>query len=172
MLRIAVVLMSFFVTVACSQQDSKFTAQAGTTSPTPIPARTPIYLECPAVKAAYKIAGNDLWSENVRHVWLYLEPAAFNEKNLKKLFACVSKANPEPVHLTAELHTDWSRLPEVTSTEPGGGCGECKEDPHRYDFLQGWYMRREKHEWIEYSPAPHIRDTAFKTIVIRGKLRK
>lgn len=129
--------------------------------PTPKPERTPMKLECPKLSFKFEIAGNELYSEKVRHIWLYLEPSAFNTNNLRDLFACVSNANPEPVHLTVELNTDWSRLPDPTSTQPGTGCGGCLEDPHRYDFLQATYIRQAPREYFKYSPVPYVKDWDF-----------
>lgn len=158
------------LTAACGQTSQS--APSPIPTPSPKAERTPMTLDCPGINFKYQIAGNDMWSSKVRHIWLYLEPAAFNEKNLRSLFACVSKANPEPVHLTVELNTDWSRLPDLTSTEPGSGCGECQEDPHKYDFLQALYFRREGREYFKYSPAPHVKDWDFITVVIQGKKPK
>jgi len=166
-LKLLILILAMAYSSACGKNARPIPEAAPT--PTPKVERTPMTLDCPGLNFTYQIAGNDMWSEKIRHIYLYLEPKAFNQKNLRQLFACVSKANPDPVNLIAELNTDWSRLPDPSSTEPGSGCGGCKEDPHKYDFLQAKYVRREHSEYFKYSPVTHVKDWDFTTVVIRGK---
>lgn len=116
----------------------------------------------------FSIVNNDLYSSKIRHVELFLDPNAFNEKNLRRLFSCVSRDNPEPAWLTVQVETDWSRV-HLPTGRPGTGSCPAPPDPHEYDFLQALYWRRENHEYFRYSPGIHIHQFYFKTVVIRGK---
>ncbi|MEP6847315.1 MAG: hypothetical protein ABI999_00550 [Acidobacteriota bacterium] len=109
-----------------------------------------------------------LYTSIVRHIEIFLDEKAFSETNLKKLFEYLSKQNPDPVHLTVVVKTNWAQLP-MASDCPGYGVSEQPPDPHEYDYLQATYYRRKDQEYFRYSPAPHVDQAYFKTVEMKKK---
>ncbi|MGH9818979.1 MAG: hypothetical protein ACRD43_02320, partial [Pyrinomonadaceae bacterium] len=138
-----------FISYSTSRSDDSATHAQIKASTAPV--ELPPQPSCPNVDFSFFQTQNVMYSSKVRHVELYMEPKAFTEKNLRSLFACISAANPEPIHLTAVLETDWSRV-HIPDGSPGYGASNMPPDPHEYDFLQSTYYRRENHEYFRYSP--------------------
>ncbi len=159
------------VFVGCSGPISEPGLNAAQIRAVPTPAEMPPQPNCPNVDFNFFQTENAMYSSKVRHLEVYMDPKAFTEKNLRLLFACLSAANPEPIHLTAELETDWSRV-HLPSDRPGSGASNMPPDPHEYDFLQAIYFRRERHEYFKYSPAPHVDQYYFTEVVIRDDSRR
>jgi len=109
---------------------------------------------------------NVLYSEKIRHIEIFLDPKAFNEANLKKLFGYLSSANPGPEGLTILVHTDWAQLGPAAPNCLGTGISEQPADPHEYDYLQATYWRRGQREYFRYSPKAKIDQSQFITVFI------
>ncbi len=166
MRRAFLLAFGIFVFISCSTHRSDTGATQAQVQPAPVPVETPPQPICPKVNFYFFQTQNLMYSSKVRHIELYMEPKAFTEKNLRSLFACISSANPEPIHLTAKLETDWSRV-HIPDGRSGSGASNMPSDPHEYDFLQATYYRRERQEYFRYSPAPKIDQYYFTEVVIR-----
>lgn len=114
---------------------------------------------------------NVLYSEKVRHIEIFMDEKAFNEENMKTLFAYLSSVNPDPDYLIVQVHTNWAQLPATAPNCPGSGISEQPADPHEYDYLQATYWRRAEREYFKYSPQTKVDQSEFKTVIIRGPRR-
>jgi hypothetical protein len=121
---------------------------------------------CTTLDFHYLQTENVLYSPLNRHVEIFMDEKAFTEKNLHVLFEYLSKQNSEPVDLTVDVKTNWNQL-QMPSNCPGGGVSGLPPDPHRYDYLQAIYYRRKDREYFKYSPAPHIDEADFKTVILK-----
>jgi hypothetical protein len=108
---------------------------------------------------------NAKFSNTTRHVEVFMDEKAFSEDNLRELFEHLSKTNPDPAGLTVVVFTDWSQFTNPSVGCPGGGCGECKSEPFKFDHLQATYWRRPDREYFRYSPKINTAD--FKKVVIK-----
>ena len=111
---------------------------------------------------------NVLYSEKVRHIEIFMDEKAFNEENMKALFAYLSAVNPNPDYLIVQVYTNWAQLPTTAPNCPGSGISEQPADPHEYDHLQAIYWRRGEREYFKYSPQTKVDQSEFKTVIIRG----
>ena len=112
---------------------------------------------------------NDLYSSKIRHIDIFLDSKAVNEANLRKLFEHLSKANPEPDHLTVSVFSDWAQLDPAAPNCPGSGASNMPEPPDKYDYLQATYWRRGERQYFRYSPKTKVPESEFKTVVISPK---
>ncbi len=147
--------------------------------PSPSPTPPPVYASgpppqpsCPEVRGEFMVTQNELYSEKVRHMEVYLSPSSFDEKNLRALFACLSQGNPKPEHLTVTVETDRSRV-HIPDGKPGTGISGGPVDPHEYDFLKAIYYRRPAVsnrmpvEYFRYSPRTHLDQFYWTKVVIK-----
>lgn len=136
------------------------------------PSGPPPQPNCPDFNAEFLVTQNWLHSPKFRYIQVYLEPAAFSEKNLRKLFACISKENPEPKNLRLTLETDRSRV-QIPTGRPGTGMSNMPPDPNQNDFLRAIYSRNsgratayDAREFFRYSPRTHVDEFYFITVIL------
>jgi|KBSSwiStaDraftv2_1062776.scaffolds.fasta_scaffold140966_3 hypothetical protein len=110
---------------------------------------------------------NVRYTSKIRHVEVFMDPKAFNEENMKKLFSYLSSTNTDTESLTVILHTDWAQMQPPAPNCPGTGISEQPADPHEYDYLQAIFWRRGKREYFSYSPRIHVDASEFKDVSIR-----
>ena len=109
---------------------------------------------------------NDLaYTSNIQHVDIFMEEKAFNEANLKELFAYISRKHAKVPVLLAYVKTNWAQLSPVSGDCPGSGASRLPEPPDKYDYHQARYDRRDRYEFFEYSK--NLKDPNF----VRVKLR-
>ncbi len=136
------------------------------------PSGPPPKPKCSTIEAEFLVTQNSLRSELMRRMEVYLAPTAFDEKNLRSLFECLSKENPEPEHLIISLETDWSRV-HIPDGRPGTGASGGPRDPHENDFLRAMYYRRPEKgdrygkEYFRYSPRIHLDQFHFTTVSLK-----
>lgn len=123
---------------------------------------------CTTFNFRYLQTQNVMYSPVVRHIEVFLDEKAFSEGNLQSLFAYISKQNPDPIHLTVVVKTNWAQL-DLASDCPGQGVSGQPSDPHEYDYLQATYYRHKQVEYFRYSPATHVDSADFKEVIIRKK---
>ena len=170
-----ILLLPFLFITACVSQTQHPVQPFPTPTPSAsaeYPSGPPPQPNCPEVRAEFLVTQNELYTEKVRHLEVYLTPTAFSESNLRLLFACLSKDNPEPPHLTAEVETDWSRV-HIPNGMPGTGASNMPPDPHEYDFLKAIYYRRpatdhrKRAEYFRYSPRIHLDQFYWTKVIIK-----
>lgn len=127
--------------------------------------------DCFKFKFHYLELENVLYTSVVRHIEIFLDEKAFSEENLKTLFIYLSKKNPEPVHLTVVVHTNWAQI-WYPSDCPPVAISEQPVRPDEYDYLQATYYRRAKVEYFKYSPAIKVDASEFKQVVLRNETGK
>jgi hypothetical protein len=87
---------------------------------------------------------------NRRIVEVLLEKKAFSEKNLKTLFALVSKRFPEPnlLFVNVYIHLEQIATPEE---KDGGATSESKEVGSFHKYYWAIYLRNDGDEYFRYS---------------------
>ena len=106
-------------------------------------------------------------SSKIRRAEIFMDPAAFNESNLRQLFEYLSRVNPDPSDLIVTVKTDWRQLQPTSRHCPGSGRSNMPEPPDKYDYLQATYQRRSWTEYFTYSPGTNVREDEFTKVVIR-----
>ena len=66
--------------------------------------------QCGEIKFHYLVTQNELMSESVRQLTVFLDPTAFSEQNLQILFKNLSNKFAQPKGLVVIVETSWSRL--------------------------------------------------------------
>ena len=72
--------------------------------------KNPKQMDCRPLHFRYLILSNELWSEKLRHIDIFMEPSAFSEGNLNKLFKIFSKTFTKPEVLTITVKTNWNQF--------------------------------------------------------------
>ena len=165
-----VAICCFFGCVSTTQNNKNTNPTSIVNNSPEYPVGPPSQPNCREANYYYLVTQNLLYSEKVRHIEVYLAPEAFNEENLRILFACLGRENPYPHHLIAELETDWSRV-HIPDGRPGSGASSMPPDPHENDYLRAVYFRRPGRgdrtggrEYFRYSPAVNMDEFYFKTV--------
>ena len=116
----------------------------------------------------FVIVRNDVQSENMRRIEIFMEATAYSVDNLKILFTRISDKYPEPKYLTIIVYTDWSQL-DLPSDCPGTGIGggQPRERPHELEFHHARYARRGPNIYFYYSV--DLGTEMLETYVIQGK---
>lgn len=171
MMKVLVIYFSLFVCIACGQVVTKITAD----EPSKIPIQNSVVQkdkkDCVTFKFRYLEIENVLYTPGVRHIEIFLDEKAFSEENLKTLFEYISEKNPEPQHLTAIVHTNWTQL-DFPSDCPGSGMSNMPARPDEYDYYQATYHRRAKVEYFDYSQKLKIHSSEFKRVILRNETGK
>ena len=111
---------------------------------------------------------NMRFSSKIRRADIFMDPASFNESNLRTLFEYMSSANPEPDVLIVKVKTDWKQIEPASRDCPGSGDSNMPERPDKYDHLQAILQRRGRSEYFIYSPRPKVRESEFIKVEIRS----
>lgn len=111
---------------------------------------------------------NGLYSSTIRHIDIFLDPKAFREDNLKRLFEHLSKVNRDPDFLIVSVYTDWNQIDPAAPNCPGSGMSEMPAQPDEYDYLQATFWRRGEREYFRYSPKIKVHAANFTEVIIRG----
>lgn len=123
---------------------------------------------CETIPFHFVIIRNDLQSETVRKIDVFLDSNAYSVANLTTLFSYLSNKYPEPMYLTIGVHTDWSQL-DLPTDCPGSGSGggtQVQERPYEYDFHRAIFYRRGENIFYRYSS--QLKTDKLETIVIKG----
>lgn len=116
----------------------------------------------------YVICSNDIGGIGSRQVTVLLDPAAFSEENLKKLFYLVAKRFPEPSSLDVWVKT---RLWQIETPEESeiGKISDLGDDPHNDQFQQALLMRTNGNELFRYSSDEKPPYRSLKTVILKGR---
>jgi hypothetical protein len=87
---------------------------------------------------------------NSRAVEVLLDGKAFSEKNLKTLFALVSKRFPKSDQLYIWVYTSLEQIP--TPEEKDGGATSESNEVNSNKYYWAVYLRNEGDEFFRYSP--------------------
>lgn len=116
----------------------------------------------------YVICGNEMGAIGSRQVTVLLDPVAFTEENLKKLFYLVAKRFPEPAPLLVWVKTSlWQiETPEENELPKMSDVGD---DPHSDQFPQALLMRTNGNELFRYSSDEKPPYRRLKTVILKGR---
>jgi hypothetical protein len=168
------IFISLFICIACAQVSTKTENSAYLNDIANVPTSTKKTEDCLTMDFHYLLTENQLYSSEVRHIEVFLDETAFSEENLKKLFKYLSYKNPEPKHLIIEVKTNWKQL-DYPSDCPGIGASNLPERQDKYDYFQAVFHRTGSNgitEYFRYNPTVKIRDSDFKTVIIKGKSKE
>lgn len=99
---------------------------------------------------SFLIVSNELRSDNLRHIQIFMINVDFSLENLKKLFSNLSNRFRSPKYLTIVVYTDWSQLDLPTDCER---IGSSKKNVNgdKNEFLWGVFNRHEQKKTIRYT---------------------
>ncbi len=104
-----------------------------------IPAEDPqVFCERPNIP--FIVFYNELHSENVRHIKVFLSDKKYSIENVKKISLYLNGEFPSPKHLTVVIYTDWSQLDLPNDCQASGIAGETGK-PSKDDFLWAVFNR-------------------------------
>lgn len=120
----------------------------------------------------YLIASNSVSKEKglktgSREIWIFLDPRAFSEKNLKLLFLHLGKKYSNSAKLYIWVETNWDTIPTSDSDCEGSAQSGETNRPNSEDYYKAIYFRTGEVELFRYNPI--LRSTVLKTVVLRGK---
>lgn len=118
--------------------------------------------ECKMPGTPFLVVSNELRSENLRHIQVFMPNSEFSAENLKDLSLYFSDKFPTPKLLTVVAYTDWSQL-DLPSCKVSGISGGG-ERPDKNAFHWGVFNRHGKNKTIRYLKTPN--DEQMETIVI------
>ena len=162
MAKFSVILFVLFVYVA----DSKIQVK----NPNNIMAQTPVVekkKDC--VKMDFHYLELDDYSyetSTLKHVEIFLDEKAFNEKNLAILLGYLSDKYSKWKYLVVVVHTNWAQL-QFPSDCPGSGISEQPADPHEFDYQQAVMYRTGENQFFNYNPV--LKNSEMKTVIVKGK---
>ncbi|MDI1240662.1 MAG: hypothetical protein PSX80_01915 [bacterium] len=121
---------------------------------------------CFDLKFKFIIASN--WADqDTREVFVFMDPAAFNDRNLRKLFDYFATKYKSPDTMSVTVETSWYRVavpnidcePDVISGMP--------DDPEREKYHWALYMKRGDNEVYRFNP--RLGDRSMETVLLKGK---
>lgn len=116
----------------------------------------------------YVICGNTISPVGERKIIVLLDPVAFSEDNLKKVYFFVAKRFPEPADLSVWVYTSlWQvETPEEAEIPHISDIGD---DPHNNQFQYALLMRVRGNELFRYSSDEKPPYRRLKTVIITGR---
>lgn len=151
MIRVAILLVVISSSQSCIQNGTHVTSTENNVVVSSSDAGNP---DCTSLNLNYLVVVNEVRSENMRHIEIFLDVEEFNEKNLRKLFRKFSNTYSHPKYLTLVVKTHWSQL-ELPSDCPLGGTGKSEKSSAFTSHHRAIFYRHEKTSFFRYSTDPH-----------------
>jgi len=104
-------------------------------APSPPPERRA--LECGNLDFRFIVTQNHRMSDKVRELTVFMQPEAYSEVNLTRLFTHLSQKFTDPETLLITVETDWERIPvgnQCTTATSGSGPDASVNQSHRAKF--------------------------------------
>ena len=116
-------------------------------------------LDCRSLKFRYFMIVNALHGEKIRRIDIFMEPSAFSETNLNKLFTMFSKTFTKPEVLIIELKTNWNQFhfsrapncPGVGFTSQSATEDQRKVEKNTYKYHYALFRRKDGVEYYTYN---------------------
>jgi len=105
--------------------------------------------------------------KTTREIWVFLDPDAFNDKNLKKLFGYFAGKYKSPNIRSVQVETSWYRLPAPNIDCEGNGMSGMPDDRERSKYHWALYLRSGNDEVYRYNPK--LGQGSMETILLKGK---
>jgi len=102
-----------------------------------------------------------------REVYVFMDPHAFNNKNLKKLFNYFSVKYKSPNIMTVRVETSWYTVGAPNIDCEGGGRSNMPEDPEVLKYHWAFYMRSGNDELYRYNPK--LGEHSMETVLLKGR---
>ncbi|HQU94460.1 MAG TPA: hypothetical protein PLK77_19340 [Pyrinomonadaceae bacterium] len=152
--------------MACSQV-SVSNRLSKTTDSSPPPIQPSDNTDCTTWDFHYLITLDHQMSSAFRKIEVFMEPEAFSEANLKRLFRYLSDKNPvaedSKNNLLISVATDWKQLGFPSDCPPSGSSGGRNGDPIPYHWAR--FYRRGGKEFFTFNPDLKADD---KDVIMKG----
>lgn len=103
-----------------------------------------------------------------RDVYVFMDPAAFNDKNLRKLFHYFATKYKSPNIMSVWVETSWYRVPAPNIDCEGNAGSNQPDDPERDKYHWALYIRSGEDEVYRFNPK--LGEKSMKTVLLKGKL--
>jgi len=103
-----------------------------------------------------------------REVSVFMDPSAFNDKNLRKLFKYFSTKYRSPNTMTVRVETSWYTAGAPNIDCEGNGMSELPDDPERQKYHWALYLRSGENEVYRFNPK--LGKKSMETVLLKGKL--
>jgi hypothetical protein len=123
--------------------------------------------ECEKLNFHFIVLSNESYMSFSRTVFVFLDEKAFNENNLRNLFAHLSKQYADKKRLSIVVWANWEQLPLPFDCSPAANrlSDTSDQKPNNFDFHEATYYKDEKAEYFRYNPV--LKTDNFKTVVIK-----
>lgn len=102
-----------------------------------------------------------------RDVSVFMDPKAFNDINLRKLFNYFATKYPTPNIMSVRVETSWYRVPAPNIDCEGSGSSEQPDDPERDNYHWALLLRSGENEVYRFNPT--LGEKKMETVLIKGK---
>ena len=102
-----------------------------------------------------------------RDVHVFMDPTAYNDKNLKKLFSYFAVKYKSPNIMAVWVETSWYRVAAPNIDCEGSGESNMPDDPETRKYHWALYLRRGNDEVYRYNPK--LGEHSLETVVLKGK---
>lgn len=103
-----------------------------------------------------------------RDVYVFMDPAAFNDENLKKLFSYFSTKYRSPKFMSIRVETSWYRVPAPNIDCEGSANSGEPDDPERYNYHWALFLRSGENEIYRFNPK--LGERTIQTVLLKGKV--
>ncbi len=123
-------------------------------------------VDCADINFHYLITSDAQDTSVSRSVEVFLDNAAFSEKNLKILFAHLAKRYSRTKILIITVVTNWEQLPLPADCR-SAGISDLSTKPENFEYHEARYFRNQETEFFTYNPVLKTED--FKKVLLRKK---
>lgn len=125
--------------------------------------------DCVTLDFHYLISADEMHTQKIRNIEVFMDEKAFNRENLRKLFKYLSRKYSSPKHLTIDVKTNWNQL--LLSTDcPPGGLSEQRQKLDKYDYYRAKFYRRDRGRIVEYFHFyPVLKTDNYEEVILKGK---
>lgn len=119
-----------------------------------------VHDECGDLDLRYLVTSDRPVTDKVREVRIFLDPKAFSNENLRRLFGHISKKYREPDTLLIYVETDWERI--VPPDACPSGDSSLPKDPKENDFHRAFFRRHGSSATFRFNPV--LKTTNYETV--------
>jgi hypothetical protein len=101
-------------------------------------------------------------------VYVFLDPDAFNDKNLKELFSYFAAKYRSPKIMSVRVDTSWYTIGAPNIDCEGSGESNMAPDPEELKYHWALYLRSGNNEVYRYNPK--LGERSMETVLLKGKL--
>ena len=103
-----------------------------------------------------------------REVEVFLDPQAFNDKNLKKLFSYFATKYKSPNIMEVRVETSWYTVAAPNIDCEGEAMSNMPDDPEKLKYHWALYLRSGNDEVYRFNPK--LGERSMETVLLKGKL--